>query len=264
MTPAAAFEIIAAMESSGTDRTRPGEDSLYFRQLLAGRDFAVGDPAAAQMLNFAYLVGDKKSRECLLVDPAWDVDSLVEIARKDEMRVVGALASHYHPDHIGGEMMGYVVEGARRLLELVGVKIHVHEREVPWVKRVCGLSGSDLQSHAGGDIVRVGEIPVEILHTPGHTEGSACFLVAGTRLVAGDTLFVGSCGRVDLPGGDPEEMYRSLTQRLSRLPDDVVLYPGHDYGERPSATLGAQRRSNYALKVPTLEQWLRMMGGGSL
>lgn len=238
-------------------------DPLYFRQLLAGRDFATADPVAAQMVNFAYLVGDRETRECVLVDPAWDVGSLVDIARKDDMKVVGALASHYHPDHIGGEMMGYVVEGAKRLLEIVGVKIHVHDQEVPWVRRVCGLSGSDLQPHAGGDVVRVGKIPIEFVHTPGHTEGSSCFLVAGKMLVAGDTLFVGGCGRVDLPGSDPEEMYRSLTQRLSRLPDDVALYPGHDYGDRPASTLGEERRTNHFMKVPTLSQWLGMMGGPS-
>jgi hydroxyacylglutathione hydrolase len=243
--------------SSGTG------DSLYFKQLLAGRDFARNDPVASQMVNFAYLVGDRETRECVLVDPAWDVESLVETARKDDMNVIGALASHYHPDHVGGEMMGYVVEGARRLLEIVGVKIHVHDREVPWVKKVCGLSSSDMAPHAGGDILPVGKIPVEFLHTPGHTEGSTCFLVAGKRLVAGDTLFVGGCGRVDLPGSDPEEMYRSLTQRLSRLPDDVVLYPGHDYGVSPTSTLGEERRTNSSMKVPTLEQWLRMMGGPS-
>ena len=236
-------------------------DPLYFRQLLAGTDFANTDPVAGQMVNFAYLVGDRDTRECLLVDPAWDVQSLVDAARADDMKVVGALASHYHPDHVGGEMMGYSVEGARRLLELVGVKIHVQDKEVPWVKRVTGLSDSDLAPHAGGDVLRVGKIPVQFVHTPGHTEGSACFLVAGNRLVAGDTLFVGGCGRVDLPGSDPEEMYRSLTQRLARLGDDVVLYPGHDYGRTRTSTLGEERRTNTYLKVPTLERWLRMMGG---
>src|SRR5258705_12782035 len=89
---------------------------LYFRQLLAGRDFAVDNPVAAQMMNFAYLVGDEHTRECLLVDPAWDVDSLVKLAQADDMKVIGALGSHYHPDHLGGEMMGYSVPGARRLL----------------------------------------------------------------------------------------------------------------------------------------------------
>jgi glyoxylase-like metal-dependent hydrolase (beta-lactamase superfamily II) len=214
-------------------------------------------------MNFAYIVGDRDTRECLLVDPAWDVNSLLEVARGDDMKVVGALASHYHPDHVGGEMMGYVVEGAKRLLELAAIKIHVEDHEVPWLKRVCGLSGSDLESHAGGDVLQIGRVPVQFVHTPGHTEGSCCFLVAGKRLVAGDTLFVGSCGRVDLPGSDPEEMYRSLTQRLSRLPDDVVLFPGHDYGEHPTSTLGEERRSNFSMKVPSLEEWLRLMGGPS-
>jgi len=233
---------------------------LYFRQLLAGRDFAVDNPVAAQMMNFAYLIGDADTRECLLVDPAWDVDSLVNLAQSDEMNVIGALGSHYHPDHLGGDMMGFSVQGARRLLELLPVKIHVQEREVPWVKRVTGLSDSDLAPHSGGDVLKVGKIPIQFVHTPGHTEGSTCFLVGGDRLVAGDTLFVGSCGRVDLPGSDPEEMYRSLTQRLAKLPDEVTLYPGHDYGDFPTSTLGAQRRTNYAMKVPTLQQWLEMMG----
>jgi hydroxyacylglutathione hydrolase len=240
--------------------TPDSPEPLYFRQLLAGRDFAGGDSVAAQMQNFAYLVGDRSTRECLLVDPAWDVESLIRIARLDGMNVIGALGSHYHPDHLGGEMMGYSVEGARRLLELLPVKIHVQEKEVPWVKRVTGLSTSDLAPHAGGDTMRVGEIPIQFVHTPGHTEGSSCFLIGGSRLVAGDTLFVGSCGRVDLPGSDPEEMYRSLTQRLSKLPDDVVLYPGHDYGDSPTSTLGKERRTNATMKVPTLQQWLAMMG----
>jgi hydroxyacylglutathione hydrolase len=239
---------------------RESNPPLYFRQLLAGKDFALDNPVAAQMMNFAYLVGDRDTRECLLVDPAWDVDSLVKLAQSDEMNVIGALGSHYHPDHLGGDMMGFSVQGARRLLELLPVKIHVQEKEVPWVKRVTGLSDSDLAPHAGGDILKVGTIPIQFVHTPGHTEGSTCFLVGGDRLVAGDTLFVGSCGRVDLPGSDPEEMYRSLTQRLAKLPDDVTLYPGHDYGDAPTSTLGAQRRTNYAMRVPTLQQWLEMMG----
>ncbi|HEV8376835.1 MAG TPA: MBL fold metallo-hydrolase, partial [Candidatus Polarisedimenticolia bacterium] len=101
--------------------SRDAGDALYFRQLLAGRDFALEDPVATQMQNFAYLVGDRDTRECLLVDPAWDVASLVKRAQEDDMTVVGALASHYHPDHVGGEMMGYSVEGVRKLLEILPV-----------------------------------------------------------------------------------------------------------------------------------------------
>lgn len=232
---------------------------LYFKQLLAGRDFARVHPVAGQMVNFCYLIGDRFTNEALVVDPAWDVDSLIGIAEADNMTLVGALATHYHPDHIGGDLFGMPVEGITRLLELKGMKVHVQKEELDGVKRLTGAADSDLVAHDGGDKITVGEVEIEFLHTPGHTPGSQCFLVQN-RLVAGDTLFVQGCGRVDLPGSDPEEMYLTLTQRLSKLPDDVVLYPGHDYGDRPSSTLKEERQSNYYLKVPTLQDWLRLMG----
>ena len=232
---------------------------LYFKQLLAGRDFALTHQVAGQMVNFCYLIGDRSSKQALVVDPAWDVSGLLDIAEKDEMEVVGALATHYHPDHIGGDMFGITVEGISRLLELKGMKVHIQKEEADGVKRLTGASDSDLITHEGGDRFSIGEVEIEFLHTPGHTPGSQCFLVQN-RLVAGDTLFVQGCGRVDLPGSDPEEMYHTLTQRLAKLPDDVVLYPGHDYGDRPTSTMKEERQSNYSLKVPTLEDWLRLMG----
>jgi len=139
------------------------------------------------------------------------------------------------------------------------MKVHVQKEEAHGVKYMTGLGDSDLVLHEGGDRVAAGEVEVTLLHTPGHTPGSQCFLV-GNRLVSGDTLFVQGCGRVDLPGGDSEEMYRTLTQRLAALPDDTVLYPGHNYGKTPTATMGEQRKSNYALKVPDMASWLRLMG----
>ena len=113
--------------------------------------------------------------------------------------------------------------------------------------------------HDGGDVVTVGAIPITLLHTPGHTPGSQCFLVDG-RLVAGDTLFLDGCGRTDLPGADSDAMYESLTKRLAVVPDDTVLYPGHLYSPEPSATMGETRRSNYVFRIPTLEQWRTMFG----
>ena len=115
--------------------------------------------------------------------------------------------------------------------------------------------------HDSGDVVEVGEIAIELLHTPGHTPGSQCFLVQG-RLVAGDTLFLDGCGRTDLPGSDPEAMYESLTTRLARVPDDVVLYPGHLYSTEPSATMGETRRRNVVFMPQSAAQWLAMFGGG--
>jgi glyoxylase-like metal-dependent hydrolase (beta-lactamase superfamily II) len=183
----------------------------------------------------------------------------VRIAEEDGMTLTGALATHWHPDHVGGDLFGTPVEGLATLLELKGMKAHVHREEAPWVKRMTGLADSDLALHEGGDKVKVGEIEIEIVHTPGHTPGSQCFLVDG-RLVSGDTLFVGGCGRVDLPGSDPDEMYRSLTQRIGALPAGTVLCPGHNYGASRTATLEEERRTNYYLNIPDLATWQSLMG----
>jgi len=231
---------------------------LYFRQLLAGRDFATSDPVATQMRNFVYAIGDESSRDCVLVDPAWDMDGLLALLDGDGMRLTGVLATHYHPDHVGGTMFGFTVEGLRELLAKRPVPVHVHADEEHGVRAVTGLAPNDLVRHRGGDCVDVGAVRVQLVHTPGHTPGSQCFLVDG-RLVAGDTLFVQGCGRVDLPGGDAEEMYRTLTQRLATLPDSTILYPGHDYADRPTSTLADERRDNVALRVTSLEDWLRFM-----
>lgn len=233
---------------------------LYFRQLLSGRDFATADAAAASMANFVYAIGDDVSRKCVLVDPAWDIDGLLERLDQDGMSLTGVLATHYHPDHVGGPLFGLHVEGLARLLEKRPVPIHAHAREADGVRVVTGISESDLRRHDGGDVLQVGGVRIQLLHTPGHTPGSQCFLV-DDRLVAGDTLFVRGCGRVDLPGGDAEEMYRTLTQRLATLPDGVVLFPGHDYGDRPTSTLGEERRSNAYLRTASLSDWMRLVGG---
>jgi glyoxylase-like metal-dependent hydrolase (beta-lactamase superfamily II) len=237
------------------------EDRLYFRQLLAGRDFARDDAIARQMVNFAYLIGDRDTGAAMAVDPAYGVRELVDIAGADGMRITGALVTHYHPDHVGGDLMGHRIEGARELLALddVDAPLHVQRTEAPWVQRVTGASSSDLVLHEGGDEVLIGDIPVRLVHTPGHTPGSQCFLVDG-RLVAGDTLFLEGCGRTDLPGGDSEAMYESITQRLASVPDDTVLYPGHLYSPEPSATMGDTRRRNYVFRFPTRDAWLSMFG----
>ena len=231
--------------------------SLYFKQLVAGRDFGANNPVCAQMQNLVYLIGDTDTRECVIVDPAWAVDDIVDAAEADGMRVVGALATHYHPDHVGGSMFGFTLEGASRLVARCGCKLHCHDRGAEGIRKVTGLSASDLVQHASGDKVAVGAVEVEWLHTPGHTPGSSCFRV-GDALVAGDTLFLKGCGRVDLPGGDSETMYHTL-QKLSALPAGTVLWPGHSYGGR-TAPLEQVRRTNPYLSVPDLATWRRAMG----
>jgi hydroxyacylglutathione hydrolase len=238
----------------------PGEaPDVYFRQLLAGRHVALSHPAAGQMRNFMYLLGDPESRKALVVDPAWDVRSLVDEARRDDYEIVGALVTHYHPDHVGGDLWGIHVEGIPQLLELGGVPIYVQRAEGDGVKVVTGVSESDLRRVDDGETLELGALRLTFLHTPGHTPGSQCFLV-GNRLVAGDTLFVQGCGRVDLPGGDPDEMYRTLTQKLAKLPADTVLYPGHHYGPSATSTIGRELEQNPYLRIRSLDDWRRLMG----
>jgi glyoxylase-like metal-dependent hydrolase (beta-lactamase superfamily II) len=236
-------------------------ERLYFEQLLAGRDFARHDPVARQMVNFAYLVGDRETGDAVMVDPAYGVGELMDVLAADGMRCSGVLVTHYHPDHVGGSMMGIDIEGIAQLLAHpdFAAKIHVQAPEAFGVKRVTGCTDSDLVLHASGDVVEVGAIPITLIHTPGHTPGSQCFMVDG-RLVSGDTLFLDGCGRTDLPGGDPEALYESLTQKLAVVPDETVLYPGHLYSPEPALPLGEVRARNIVFRPRTRAQWMTMFG----
>jgi glyoxylase-like metal-dependent hydrolase (beta-lactamase superfamily II) len=233
-------------------------DRLYFRQLLAGRDFAVGDPVATQMVNFAYLIGDRETGEALIVDPAYAVGDLVAALEADGMRLSGVLATHHHPDHVGGSMMGFSLPGLAELLAIKQVPVHVNATEADWVARTTEVSAADLVHHDHDDLLEVGAIPIRLLHTPGHTPGSQCFLL-DDRLVAGDTLFLQGCGRTDFPGGDPEAIYHSL-QSLAGLPGDPVVFPGHQYSAEPQAPLSEVRSSNMVFRASSLEQFRSMFG----
>ena len=223
-------------------------DRLYLRQAQIG-----------PMANFVYLIGDTDTHKAAVVDPAWDVDAILEFARKEGYEIDKILITHYHPDHLGGSMMGTSVQGAAEMLERIKVKVYVNKAEAEGTKRVAGLSDSDLVVVEAGDVVKIGEIPVKFLHTPGHTPGSQCFLVEG-NLISGDTLFVNSCGRVDLPGSDPEAMYYSLNHTLKNLDDATVVYPGHAYSSESSTTIANQKRHNMYMRFPTLDDFLDAMG----
>ena len=233
-------------------------DRLYFRQLLSGTDFAAQDQMAQQMVNFVYLIGDTQTRECIIVDPAYAVHEIAEIVEADDMKLVGALGTHYHPDHVGGKMMGWNIEGISSLLERNEVPIHIQKSEMEWVTKTTGVSSSHLTAHEGGDVVQVGEIAITLLHTPGHTPGSQCFLVDG-KLVSGDTLFLEGCGRTDLPGSNPEDMYDSLNM-LAALPNDTIVYPGHRYSDPAFLAMGQVRETNYVFKPTSKEGWLQWFG----
>ena len=222
-------------------------DDLYFRQVPIG-----------PMANFAYLVGSHSTREALVVDPAWDVAALLRVAGEDGMTVTGALVSHTHPDHVGGALMGHRIEGVAELLEHCKARVYVHKAEAEHF----AIPGSELEKTDGHTEIAVGAVTIQCIHTPGHTPGSQCFKLAD-RVISGDTLFIGSCGRTDLPGSDPEQMYESLTQKLMKLDDAIRVYPGHNYAEHATHTdIGTEKARNPFFRFPDKQTFLRAMGYG--
>ena len=221
-------------------------DDLYLEQLLVG-----------PMDNFIYLIGSKSTREVAIIDPAWDIDVLLNHIKEKDLKLASVLVTHYHPDHIGGGMGGHSIEGIAELLEKDPVKIFVHKLEAEGVKKVTGVSDIDLNIVESGDHLTVGENDIEFLHTPGHTPGSQCFKV-NNNLVSGDTLFVQGCGRVDLPGSNSEDMFHSL-QKLSALPNETILYPGHNYSAEPYESMERVKEINTYLRIEDLDMWKQIM-----
>lgn len=188
------------------------------------------------MGNFAYLIGDKKAKECAVVDPAWDVDALLKEAETDGMKVVAGILTHTHFDHCNG---------VEELVRRTGVKIYLHEHETKYLKDIK----KNLIETREGFTLKVGNVEMTFLHTPGHSEGSQCILVEG-KLISGDTLFYGACGRCDLPGGDERKMKQSL-KRLAGLDSGIEVYPGHAYGEVEISTIGNECRTNPFMSFET-------------
>ena len=218
---------------------------LYFKQLEIG-----------PMQNYVYLIGSTETHKVAVVDAAWDIDTILKIAKQDEMEITHAFVTHTHPDHVGGGFAGMEIAGVTELLEKCKAKVVVHKAEAEFLK---GLSASDLIKTDSGDKIDVGGIEIELMHTPGHTPGSQCFLFDG-RVVSGDTMFIDACGRVDFPGGNAEQMYYSLTQKLMALPDETILFPGHNYAPLKQATIGEQKKTNPYLRFLSLKQFLSAMG----
>src|SRR5262249_24881346 len=142
------------------------KEPIYFKQLELG-----------PMQNYVYLLGDPHSHEAAVVDAAWEIDTIDGTAEADGYRFTPALVTHFHPDLLGGAFMGNSVMGAAELVSRVPAKVVIHKAELPFVHRLTGLSDSDLVPVEGGDDVTIGQLKVKLLHTPGHTPGSQCFLV---------------------------------------------------------------------------------------
>ncbi len=197
------------------------------------------------MANFVYLIGCPETKEAAVIDPAWEVDTILREAEKNDLKITKALLTHTHFDHCNG---------VGELVEKTDAKVYIHKEEsgeIPAIKE-------NVVSTKSGDEIEIGKLKVKFIHTPGHTKGSQCFYI-GDNLVSGDTLFINACGRTDLPGGSPEELYYSLAL-LKKMDDKTILLPGHNYGHVPHATLAEQKVENPFLVAPNLKAFLRFMG----
>jgi glyoxylase-like metal-dependent hydrolase (beta-lactamase superfamily II) len=208
------------------------------------------------MANFIYAIGDSETGEAVLVDPAYAPDELVGILDAAGMHLVGVLATHHHPDHVGGDLFGNAIPGISELLGTIDVPIHIQKSELPFMQATTGVERSSCVLHESGDVISLGGISITCIHTPGHTPGSQCFFIDGL-LLSGDTLFIDGCGRTDLANGDPDAMYESLFQRLAPIPEDTEVFPGHAYSRLPFATMGTLRRKNPVLGTQTKDEWIK-------
>lgn len=208
---------------------------LYLRQIEAG-----------PMENFVYLIGDAEKKQCVMVDPAWEVDRILKIAAADGMKVVAGLATHHHADH---------TNGIGDLAGKAGCPVYVHKDDIPYLRQFK----NEVKPSEAGMKLEVGDLTITFIHTPGHTPGSQCFLI-NNRLVSGDTLFINACGRCDLPGGNPEQMYESL-QRLGKLDENTILLPGHNYADEPTSTIGQEKKHNPYYQAHSLRDFLHFRMG---
>lgn len=194
-----------------------------------------------QMQNFSYLIGDEDSKEGAVVDPAWEVDKILKIAKKHNLNIKKILMTHTHMDHI---------QGVKELAGETGAVVYVHRNGEEEIKSL-GVANINVVSE--GDVIKIGKLNVEVIHTPGHIPDMICLLV-NNKLLTGDTLFVEGCGRVDLPGSDMKKMFESL-QRIKKMDEDIEIYPGHDYGSMPSSTIKYEKENNPYLKCSSFEEF---------
>lgn len=182
------------------------------------------------MENFVYLITDLATRQTAVVDPAWDVPQVIKYAEQHNIQITDILLTHSHHDHING---------VEEVLNRYDSQLHLLKEEADfWQAKL-----EKPTIHHGGDTISLGESSIQVMHTPGHTPGSACYLLDGD-IITGDTLFVFGCGRCDLQGGDPEVMFNTLKKMGSELSSDTVIHPGHNYAEKNVSTVDEQLAGN--------------------
>ena len=200
---------------------------MYFKQIKYRGD------------NFSYIIADEASGEAAVVDPSFNVDAIILILKDQNFSLKYIINTHGHADHTAGN---------EELKAAFQSKIVAHK---------LSHVNQDI-SIVDGDTIRLGAISIKVMHTPGHTPDGICLLIDG-KLLTGDTLFVGECGRTDLSGGSAEDMYTSLLQKIAKLDDSIEVYPGHDYGPFPNSTIAQEKQTNYTLQNRTLRQFIQFM-----
>jgi len=190
--------------------------------------------------NFSYIIADDTTREAAVVDSSFNAGEIIRVLKTEQLTLKYVVNTHGHSDHTAGNT---------ELLAIFNAKTVAHK---------LSSINADIKVD-DGDTISVGNVPIKVIHTPGHTPDSICLLVDNTKLLTGDTLFVGECGRTDLPGGNSKSLYDSLFNKLLKLDDTVEVYPGHDYGPKPYSTIGEQRRTNYVLQPRSLTEFIAFM-----
>ena len=195
------------------------------------------------MENFVYFIGDKDTGDVVVIDPAWDAKFLLEEAKKNNLKINAILITHGHFDH---------TNGVEDLLKALDIPVYINEHEADFFNQYEIKWGAEnVKETKSGDRLKIGSIEIEFVHTPGHTPGSQCFLIHN-HLVSGDTLFINGCGRCDLPGGNVEQMFDTIYNKLMRMPDDTLIFPGHNYADKKSDELKNQKKTNPYMQYDNL------------
>lgn len=192
------------------------------------------------MANFTYLIIDEKNNECIIVDPSWDLETIYEYLKKNNLQINFIINTHSHFDHtIGNEQVA----------KLTGAKIMQH------------ISSPLLKDKAleDGDRITIGSSSIDIVHTPGHSKDSICLILDNKMILTGDTIFVGSCGRLDLPGGSASEMFDSIYGKLVNLDGELVVLPGHHYGSKKTSSIKEEKVNNFVFKFKNKDEFLSFM-----
>jgi hydroxyacylglutathione hydrolase len=193
-----------------------------------------------EMDNFTYIIIDEKNRNSIIVDPSWDLEIIFDFLNKNKLDNEFIINTHSHFDHVLGN---------EQVVKTTGAKIIQHKAS-PLKK---DIEVNDDES------IKFGDSQIKIIHTPGHSGDSICLVINDKIILTGDTLFVGSCGRIDLPGSDPLQMYYSIYNKLINLDENLIVYPGHHYGSTKTSTLRDEKKSNFVFKFHNREEFLRYM-----